>query len=315
MLVKIKATIRSLVPLPLILPAYNLIIRLIYLTRGIKTIQNNGLIRLLKQNKEIRLCKSHKLYLEDTLSNFDFYFDGVIPSKVEKNEIVDYSKPAWHDVKGFDLMPIYFNAVSEPVLTTNQYIEFSEISQGSIVIDLGAYSALTSIILDQRVGKTGLVIAVEADKNNYLACAKNISLYEKITNKKIHLVNAAIWKDTKGIMFSSEGSMGSSAAEVIGNDRGENIFVNTVTLMSLANNFELERVDFIKCDIEGAESIALNAPEFFNKYKPKIVIECHIIEGISTEHSCRILMEEFGYLCMLKEQYGYPLPLLFCHPK
>lgn len=315
MLAKIKATIRSLIPLYAILPVYNLIIRLIYLTRGIKTIQNNGLIRLLKSNKEIRLCKSQQLYLEDTLSNFDFYFAGVIPSKQDENEIVDYSKPAWHDVKDFDLMPVYFNAVSEPVITTNQYIEFSEISEGSIVIDLGAYSALTSIILDQRVGKSGLVIAVEADKNNYLACAKNISLYEKITNKKIQLVNAAIWKDTNGIMFSSEGSMGSSAADVTGNDRGENIFVNTVTLMSLANDFALERVDFIKCDIEGAESIALNAPEFFNKYKPRLVIECHMIDGISTEHSCRSFMEKFGYSSTLKEQVGYPLPLLFCHPK
>lgn len=311
----LKKAIRSLIPLSIILPVYNLIIRLIYSTSGIKIIQNKGLIRLLKKNREIRIRTSQKLYLEETLSNFDFYFEGVIPSKQGKKEIVDYSKPAWHDVKNFDLMPIYSNSFCEPMRMIDKYIEFSEISEGSVVIDLGAYSALTSIIFDQRVGQTGLVIAIEADRENYLTCVKNLSLYEKITKKKIHLVNAAIWRDTNGIMFSSESSMGSSAVDLVGNDRAENIFVNTVTLMSLVNDFKLERVDFIKCDIEGAESVALNAPDFFNKYKPIVVMELHFIDGVSTEYSCRSFMENFGYTCTLKDQEGYPLKLLFCHPK
>ena len=315
MILKIKKTIRSLIPLSTILLVYYLIVRLIYLTRGIKITKSKSLIRVQKKNKEICLRSSHLLYLKDILIDFDYYFDGVIPSKQGKKEIVDYSKSAWHDVKNFDLMPVYFNAFSEPMRTTNQYIEFYEISEGSVIIDLGAYSALTSIVFDQRVGQTGLVIAVEADKQNYLTCVKNLSLYEKIMKKKIHLVNAAIWTDTNGIMFSSEGNMGSSAVDLVGNDRGENIFVNTVTLMSLANDFKLERVDLIKCDIEGAESVVLNAPEFFNKYKPRIIIECHIIDGVSTEHSCRGFMENFGYTCILKKQDGISLPLLFCHPK
>ena len=312
---KIKKAIRSLIPLSIILHVYNLVLRLIYLTRGIKIIQNKGLICLLKKNREIRICASQKLYLEETLSNFDFYFEGVIPSKKGKKEIVDYSKPAWHDVKNFDLMPIYFNSFCEPIRTIDKYIEFSEISEGSVVIDLGAYSALTSIIFNERVGQTGLVIAIEADRENYLTCVKNLSLYEKITKKKIHLVNAAIWRDTNGIMFSSEGRMSSSAVDIVGNDRAENIFVNTVTLMSLVNDFKLERVDFIKCDIEGAESVALNSPDFFNKYKPSVVMELHFIDGVSTEYSCRSFMENFGYICTLKDQEGYPLKLLFCHPK
>jgi FkbM family methyltransferase len=315
LLKKIKKAIRSLIPLSIILPVYNLIIRLIYSTSGIKIIQNKGLIRLLKKNREIRIRTSQKLYLEEILSNFDFYFEGVIPGKQGKKEIVDYSKPAWHDIKNFDLMPIYCNSFHESIRTIDKYIEFSEISEGSVVIDLGAYSALTSIIFDQRVGQTGLVIAIEADRENYLTCVKNLSLYEKITKKKIHLVNAAIWRDTNGIMFSSEGSMGSSAVDFVGNDRAENIFVNTVTLMSLVNDFKLERVDFIKCDIEGAESVALNSPDFFNKYKPSIVMELHFIDGVSTEYSCRSFMENFGYICTLKDQEGYPLKLLFCHPK
>ena len=297
MILKIKKVIRSLIPLSTILLAYYLILRLIYLTRGIKITKSKGLIRVQKKNKEIRLRSSHLLYLQDILIDFDYYFDGVIPSKQGKKEIVDYSKSAWHEVKNFDLMPVYFNAFSEPMRTTNQYVEFYEISEGSVIIDLGAYSALTSIVFDQCVGQTGLVIAIEADKQNYLTCVKNLSLYEKITKKKIHLVNAAIWRDTNGIMFSSEGNMGSSALDLVGND------------------FKLERVDLIKCDIEGAESVALNAPDFFNKYKPRIIIECHIINGLSTEHSCRNFMENFGYTCISKKQDGIELPLLFCNPK
>ena len=311
----LKSIIRRLIPLACILPLYNFYQKIIYLMRGIKVNYSHGLFRIYKNDKEIRLSKIHQCYLVDTLRNFDFYFDGIIASKTNGYEIVDYSKPAWHEVKDFDLMPVYFNAVSEPMITTNQYIEFSNLKEKSVVIDLGAYSGLTSIILDREVGLGGFVIAVEADKNNYEACIKNLSLYEKLTKRKINLVNAAIWKDTNGIMFSSEGNMGSSVVDIVGNDRGENIFVRTVTLMSIVDDFKLRRVDFIKCDIEGAETIALNSPDFFSIFKPRVVIECHIVDGVSTQFLCQNLMENFGYLCELREQLGYPLPLLFCEPK
>jgi FkbM family methyltransferase len=49
--------------------------------------------------------------------------------------------------------------------------------------------------------------------------------------------------------------MGSSAASIVGNNRGLVSKVASFTLSSIANKFKLQRVDFIKCDVEGAEKV------------------------------------------------------------
>ena len=314
-LAKIKKNVRALVPLKIILPIFNLSIKIAVFFTGTKIVTYHGSIGIIRNRKEIRLSKLHQLYFHDTVKNFDFYFEGVEASLIDGHSVVDYSRPAWHSVQEFELMPIYFNAIAEPVATAIQYIDFSGIGENSVAIDLGAYSALTSILMDQRIKAGGRVIAVEADHSNYIACQKNTALYEQISNRKIDLLKAAIWDHDRGIAFSSEGNMGSSAVDVVGDDRGDNIRVDTITLMGLVKHFSLSKVDFIKCDIEGAEAIALNSPEFFLKFKPKVVIECHDVAGVNTQFACTELMENFGYKCEVREQHGYPLPLLFCYPE
>lgn len=314
-LAKAKRILRALFPLRLMLPAFNFFVKIKSSFAGIKSTSSHGLIRIIKGDKEIRLSASQQIYFKDTIKNFDFYFEGVQSSLVHGSRVVDYSGPAWHSVKQFELMPVFFNSVAEPVATAMQYIDFSGIGEDSVVLDLGAYSALTSILMDQRIKSGGCVIAVEADKDNYIACQKNAELYEKISKRKIELIKAAIWEHDRGIAFSSEGSMGSSAVDIVGGDRGEEIHVDTITLIGLAERFALAKVDFIKCDIEGAETVALNSPEFFSRFRPRVVIECHDVDGINTEAACTEMMEAFGYKCEPRVQHGYPLPLLFCYPE
>ena len=109
--------------------------------------------------------------------------------------------------------------------------------------------------------------------------------------------------------------MGSSAAQLLGKDRGNNIFVPSITLDKIAEDFSLTQVDFIKCDIEGGETKIFNSPKFFTQYRPKIIIECHFIHGICTAAACQKTLNRFGYTCELIEQKGYPLPLLVCIPQ
>ena len=80
--------------------------------------------------------------------------------------IVDFSTPRWHWVTGFELFPILFPSFVEPVVTTHQYIEFAELKKEAVVIDLGAYSGLTSILFDMAIPSGGQVIALEADSQN-----------------------------------------------------------------------------------------------------------------------------------------------------
>jgi hypothetical protein len=146
-----KKLIRNLVPLKYLVPLYNLYLQLIWRFRGINVIHNKGFSRIIKDKKEIWLSDSHKVYLQDILNNYDYYFSGVEPAVSKFTQVVDYSKPSWHDVKDFELMPVFFNSFSEPIVTAKQYNDFANLSEESIAIDLGAYSGLTSILMDQNI--------------------------------------------------------------------------------------------------------------------------------------------------------------------
>lgn len=159
-----KKLIRNLVPLKYLVTLYNLWLQLIFRFRGINVIHNKVFYRIIKNKKEIWLSDSHKVYLQDILNNYDYYFSGVEPAVSKFSYVVDYSKPSWHDVKDFELMPIFFNSVSEPIITSKEYIDFANLSEESIAIDLGAYSGLTSILMDQNIITKNLKIGGGVEK-------------------------------------------------------------------------------------------------------------------------------------------------------
>lgn len=296
----------------ILVPAYNSYIRLKAAARGYSIKSADGYFRISRDKREIRLAHAQAIYLGDTLDHFDFYYDGVEPETIDGLAVVDYSSPKWHRVKGFDAFPVFFPAVAEPIVTTHQYIEFAKLGAGAVAIDLGAYSGLTSILFDMAIPSEGRVIAVEADPQNIVACEKNFAVYKERSNRTLDLVKAAIWKNSDGVSFSSEGSMGSSVLSVVGSGRGKSTKTPSITLEDLVRKFELQRVDFIKCDIEGGETEVFDRPEFFARFSPRIMIECHEVGGVMTSIACEAILKKFGYTCELVTQQGYPLPLLTC---
>lgn len=262
----------------------------------------------------IRISRRHNVYLLDIFNSFDYYFNAVHPIEIDGIRLVDYSTPRFHEISGYELHPIIFPSFAEPIATARQYLGFAQLSNGSIVLDLGAYSGFTSILFDQSVGRDGRVIAVDADKVNSKYIKKNFSLYEKMTGRKIELLQGAIWESNDGLMFSNEGNMGSSAVSIVGRHRGAVSQVSSFTLNTVAKRYDLQKIDFIKCDIEGAESVAFKETEFFDKYRPRIIIETHMVGASSTLQACVDQLSKFGYKCKEVSQHGVAMPLLECYP-
>jgi len=312
---KIKKIISNILPAPalkLLIYVYALYIS----NRKGLHIENNKSFYDIKdkKNKCIRISHKHCLYLIDIVTSFQYYWNAVSPVRTNGIFLVDYSTPKYHQVYGYNLHPIIFPSFAEPVLTTNQYLKFARIKNGSVVLDLGAYSGLTSIIFDQLVGFSGRVIAVDADIVNIQYIKMNLDLYEKITRRKVALLEGAVWGDNNGIMFSNEGNMGSSSTSLIGSQRGDVRKINSFTLGTIAKMFQLKTIDFIKCDIEGAESVIFNDDTFFKRYHPRIIIEAHIINSKSTLQACIDQLSKYGYKFKKIKQHRISLPLLACFP-
>jgi FkbM family methyltransferase len=193
-------------------------------------------------------------------------------------------------------------------------MEFANLTEGDVVLDLGAYSGLTSILFAEAVGKMGTVIAVDADQRNIECIKRNLSNYKRHFGKNISLLEGAVWEHNNGLEFSCEGNMGSSAASIVGNKRGSVSKVPSFTLSSIANLFKLQRVDFMKVDVEGAEKVIFEDKDFFRNFLPKIIIETHIVDNMMTTGKCISDLKSYGYKCEQIIQKGVTAPLLQCIP-
>jgi FkbM family methyltransferase len=268
----------------------------------------------INQRRIIRISIRHFVYGQAIVRFFEYYFGAVKPIKFNDYDLIDYSLPKYHDVNGFDLIPIIFPSFAEPVVTTQQYMEFADLKPGDTVFDLGAYSGLTSILFKEAVGNFGSVIALEADEQNIAPAQKNLALYEKVTGRRISLLYGAAWNHCNGLTFSSEGNMGSSALEIVGGNRGNSVSVRSMTLSRIVELSRSSSVDFIKCDIEGAEDVVFEDKEFFSIHKPRIIIETHMVSGKETTEKCINDLAFLGYKCRIINQSGVALPLIECSP-
>ena len=203
----------------------------------------------------LRIRSAHIIYIPHMIENFDYYINSVVPVKDGSKQIVDMSGPRYHRLIGFGEIPFLFPSHTEPYETTREYLDFAGLKEGQTVLDIGAYSGVTSIIFAQLVGPTGHVYAFEADDTNY-ACAKiNVEMAKRVMGlTNITLIHKAIWSHNDGVLFSHEGSMGSSAVAITGGGRGNEVTVPTTTLERLFSEAGLKHVDFIKVDIEGGET-------------------------------------------------------------
>ena len=281
--------------------------------KGIKINFYKYHIDFVKSINVVRVSNKHFVYSMDIINSYDYFLNSVKPvNDYNNNLLIDFSTPRYHDVIGYEKQPILFPSLAEPISTTSQYIKFANLRNDSVVIDLGAYSGLTSMLFKDYC-KEGVVIAIDADELNLKCIESNFKLYKTISSGKIELLSGAIWKDNKGLNFSNEGNMGSSAVSIIGERGGSMKFVNSFTLSDIVDKFSLNRVDFIKCDVEGAEAVIFEDDNFFKIFKPRIIVEPHFVNGILTTEIVKNHLNKYGYKFNLIEQYGYDLPLLQCY--
>lgn len=290
--------------------------------QGIRVEKSDVFLDILRPSTHsmIRISRKNYIYIVDMIESFDYFFTSAQPVTImrdaEEYELVDFSSPRLHNVAGFDDFPVLCPSLTEPFSSIQQYLDFAELKPGDTVIDLGAYSALTSIAFAKAVAPGGRVIALEPDPYNFQASQQNIAANARINSiDNITLVPAAISNQPGVLQLSSEGAMGSSFASIVGKHRGRIVDVECVTFPSLCERENLSKVDFVKMDIEGAElSTILGSSEFIQAYRPKFIIEPHYVDKVLTSEPIVAFLTTLGYKCSVIDQPGLSLPLVTAVP-
>jgi FkbM family methyltransferase len=171
---------------------------------------------------------------------------------------------------------------------------------GSVFVDLGANEGYFSIQASKLCDGGGRVFAVEPQPRCQLVIRENLRLNE-CTN--VILLPIAVWDSNGSLKLHLHPSTntGATSVEKISRLPSRTFSVNCVTLESLLMDHQIEYVDLLKTDIEGAEFEAiLGSKNIFRSGRVKVVlIEYHPTilarRGLS-ECTIHEFLEESGYL-------------------
>jgi len=178
------------------------------------------------------------------------------------------------------------------------------VKPGMTVVDIGAHIGYFARVLSKLVGRAGAVYAFEPDEANFKMLKSNT---EHLKNVKTYQLAVS---DRRGSVdfYLSGGRSGnhSTIAGVVLDQK--KVTVEAVDLDSFFVDAKIQRVDFIKMDIEGAEGQAIQG--MFNLLKKnktvKIVTEflpiALKISGIEPIEYLKMLIEHGFKLYHINEQ-------------
>ncbi|MDP3986634.1 MAG: FkbM family methyltransferase [Nanoarchaeota archaeon] len=169
------------------------------------------------------------------------------------------------------------------------YFYSRDIMEGDYVLDCGSYNGAFAVYACKKAGPSGFVICIEPDKENAKILEKNLQLNEC---KNFIIVQKGLWNKEDTLRFKSKG-IGAKISS-----KGD-VEIKTISIDLLLKKLKIniERINFIKMDIEGAEIKALEGAEsLLSKSKPYIAIASyHILDGKKTFSKIEESLNKFGY--------------------
>lgn len=211
-----------------------------------------------------------------------------------------------------------FSEALQEIYLLNEYEEHPvKIEEGDIVIDCGANIGVASLIFARKAGLKGRVVAIEAEEANFRVLKRTVEL-NKGKFCEIIPLRYALYKENGELrLFLSQSPASHSLYKniehkVIREALTDNFeVVQGKTLDSIVRELNLERVDFIKMDIEGGELDAVyGAKETIANFKPKIAISVYHRPTDSVEIRKTILHYNPEYECREIKKCER---MLFCH--
>src|SRR5262249_54071187 len=148
-------------------------------------------------------------------------------------------------------------------------------------------------------GENGRVFAFEFEPANLSLLQSNLALNSRLASR-VTLVPSPVWRTSGELVIAS------AAGPASGITSGPGGGIATVSIDDFVRERSLPRVDFIKMDIEGAETAALEgAARTIVSHRPRL--------AISIYHSLQDLIELPAWLMRLSEKHGLDYEFFIDH--
>jgi FkbM family methyltransferase len=183
----------------------------------------------------------------------------------------------------------------------NEIYSFPSATPRPVIVDCGSNIGL-SILYFKSLYPESRILAFEADPEIFSILKNNLAINGV---KNVELLQKAVWVSDGVLSFSQEGADGGRLD--VGND-GSLIQVPSVRLANFLE--DLDRVDFLKIDIEGAENAVIEDCEDVLKKIPFAFVEFHSFTGRNPQGFGKMVnrFEEAGFRTHIHPVYTCKRP-------
>lgn len=205
----------------------------------------------------------------------------------------------------FFFRPLFLNEIYMALGLWEPYVRRNlSLNKGDVFVDIGAHIGLYTVYASQKVGKNGLVIAIEPDRRNLAVLHKNL---EAIKTNNVLVYEVAVGFNGFLYLSPQKNPLFTKTSKSMG--ASEQNMVPSISLDSLLEEVETKEYEshsiVIKVDVEGGELDVIKGGISFLNYLSPILI----VETWNPDELKRVL-EKLGYVCN-----QLLAPYYICHKK
>jgi len=199
------------------------------------------------------------------------------------------------EIKNYSFRNIKFksyNNLDKDIEIMSGYFEHYLPKKEDVVLDCGSYVGCFTLIASKLVGKKGKVISFEPDATSYRKLLQNIEL-NKLNN--VIAINKGVFDKEKKQKFYARTSRGSSF--IFESEGMKTISVNVTNIDNVVKDLKLEKINFVKMDVEGSEMQVLSgAKNTLKTMQPNLAIATyHIVNNKTTDTDVEDFLKKQGY--------------------
>lgn len=242
---------------------------------------------------EIWADARRSLLIWEVVRYFDYFVDLVRMPIINGKPVLDVSQPGEH-VLARSGRSFRFTVTPESEATNELYLDVAKLQPGHVAIDGGAYCGCSSIAFAEAVGPTGRVLALEPDPDNFAALLENVERYG--VGRQVTALREGLWVEGGSVKFIVGKGMLSSIVQPNQVTYEQTRSIDVKTLEQIVNEHRLERLDFLKLDIEGSELRVLESSrKVLREFRPRIVVEAVQEDRVLNTPRMLKLLKEEGY--------------------
>ncbi len=202
----------------------------------------------------------------------------------------------------------YINGIQGNFEINFQKFCAAHLKPDAIAIDIGANIGVTALILSHYLPK-GNIYAIEAGRKIFALLEENLS-HNQIKN--VQSINIAMANQSGVLNFYEDSAYGHIAIHA---DKPKTVSIKASSLDDLVETLKLERLDFIKIDVEGFEpQILEGAAQTLAKHQPLIYLELNSWSLMTNSKTHPIefvknLQRHFKYIYRMSKKLDAPLKL------